>query len=143
MTGIILDTCVISEPKRLQPSRMVREWLDQQNLDSLFITSTVVAELASGIERMPAGRRRADHLLWLGGLIRVEFAGRILVFDTETALIYGRLTAAAFAQGRPPNMGDAQIAAAAAHAGMVVATRDVTDFEPFGIPIVNPWVRQS
>jgi predicted nucleic acid-binding protein len=59
--------------------------------------------------------------------------------DIEAALILGRLVSHASAQGRRPDMADAQIAAVAARERMAVATRDVTDFEPFAVPLVNPW----
>lgn len=139
MNGIVLDTNVISEPKRPRPDPAVRAWFERQDVERLFLTSTVVCELAEGIERMPPGRKRLDFEAWLRGLIEVDFAGRILAFGVDAALIFGRLVAGAYATGRPPRMGDAQIAAVAAENGMAVATRDVGDFESLGVPIINPW----
>jgi predicted nucleic acid-binding protein len=45
----------------------------------------------------------------------------------------------ALAQGRTPKVADAQIAAVAWREGMVVATRDVADFEALQVSVVNPW----
>ena len=111
MNGIILDTNVVSEPERPAPDPKVRSWFAAQDVDRLYLTTTVLAELAVGIERLPPGRRRTDFRRWLEALVRENFAGRILVFDVTAALIYGKLVAAALARGRPPTVGDAQIAA--------------------------------
>jgi toxin FitB len=53
--GIVLDANVISEPKRAIPDPHVVAWYARQPADDLYLTSTVVAELAFGIELIPAG----------------------------------------------------------------------------------------
>jgi predicted nucleic acid-binding protein len=141
--GIILDTNVVSEPTRRQADQRVCAWFEIHRGTHLYLTSTVIAEVAQGIERLPVGRRRSDLERWLDALIGDTFAGRILAFDVEAALIYGKLVANARAQGRPPKMGDAQIAAIAWRDGMAVATRDVDDFEALQVPVVNPWADGS
>jgi len=139
MSGIILDTNVVSEPKRPSPDPEVRAWFESQDVARLYLTTTVIGELAVGIERMPAGRRRTDFRRWLDALITEDFFGRILTFDIEAALIYGKLVADALARGRPPTVGDAQIAAVARRERMAVASRDVRDFEALDVPIIDPW----
>ena len=139
MNGIILDTNVISEPRRPQPSPKVRAWFEAQDVERLHLTATVIGELSIGIERIPKGRRRVDFERWLEALIAEDFAGRILSFDAAAALIYGKLVADAMAHGRQPTVGDAQIAAVARRDGMAVATRDVAGFEPLAVAIVDPW----
>ena len=113
MSGIILDANVVSEPRRPSPDPNVRAWFEAQEVERLYLTTTVLGELAVGIERMPAGRRRADLRRWLHSLISEDFAGRILAFDIEAALIYGKVVAEALARGWPPTVSDAQIAAVA------------------------------
>jgi toxin FitB len=108
-------------------------------VERLYLTATVVGELSTGIERIPNGRCRTDFERWLEALIAEDFAGRILVFDAAAALIYGKLVAHAMAHGRQPTVGDAQIAAVARRDGMTVATRDVADFEPLAVTVVDPW----
>jgi predicted nucleic acid-binding protein len=139
VTRFVLDTCVISERNRPRPDAGVADWVQAQQLEHLFLTSIVVGELAEGVERMPSGRRRNVYSQWLDRMINVEFDGRVLAFDTLAARQYGRMVAASFRKGRPPDMGDAQIAAVAAVHGMTIVTRDVGGFEPFGVPLVNPW----
>jgi hypothetical protein len=139
MSGIVLDTNVVSEPRRPVPDPKVRAWFAAQDPQQLYLTTTVVAELTVGIERLPAGRRRAGFRRWLDALIAEDFAGRILMFDVEAALIYGKVVAEALARGRPPTVGDAQIAAVARRHGMAVASRDVSGFEPLEVAVVDPW----
>ena len=139
MSGIILDTNVVSEPKRPSPDPKVRAWFESEDVERLYLTMTVIGELAVGIERLPAGRRRTDFRCWLDALITEDFSGRILTFDVEAALIYGRIVADALARGRAPTVGDAQIAAVARRERMAVASRDVRDFETLDVPIIDPW----
>ena len=139
MNGIVVDTCVVSEPAKPRPDENVCLWFLRQTPSTLFIASTVLAELAVGIFRLPPGARRSRHESWLADVANADFAGRILPFDEAAALTYGRITALSYAQGRPPDLGDAQIAAVALLHDMAVATRDVAGFEPFGVPLVNPW----
>lgn len=139
MSRIVLDTNVVSEIRLAAPSAAVGDWFARQTSDSLFLTATVVGELASGIEALPAGRRRSLLELWFENLLEADFRGRVLDYGVAAARRYGVLIAGAKAQGRPPAISDAQIAAVAAVHGMSIATRDISDFAAFGIPLVNPW----
>jgi predicted nucleic acid-binding protein len=139
LVGIVLDTNLVSEPKRPTPDANVVAWYARQPADSLYLTSTVVAELAFGIELLPAGRRRHNFEAWLSERVLRLFEGRILPFDVEDALLCGRLLAAARHQGRPARVGDAEIAAVAIRHGFTLATRNTADFALFGVPLVNPW----
>jgi toxin FitB len=114
-------------------------WLARQDVEWLYLTATVVGELAHGIAILPGGRRRERFEAWLLELVRERFAGRILSFDSEAALLFGQILAVARAMGRPTDAGDAQVAAVAQLHNMAVATRDVGDFEPLGVAVINPW----
>jgi predicted nucleic acid-binding protein len=94
MNGIDLDTNVIAEPRRPTPDPKVRAWFEVQEIERLYLTATVIGELAAGIERVPKGRRRVDFERWLQALV-VEDFGRVLAFDVKTALLYGKLVAGA------------------------------------------------
>jgi toxin FitB len=139
VTGIVLDTNVISEPRRPSPEPAVMSWLARQTLERLYLTATVVGELAHGIAILPSGRRRSRFEAWLLEVVRDRFAGRVLPFDGEAALLFGQILAAARAGGRPVDAGDAQIAAVAELHGMMIATRNVADFANLGVAVVNPW----
>ncbi len=139
MNRVILDTNVVSETARPRPSGAVAAWFAAQANEHLFLTATVVGELAFGAAKLPAGRRRAALEAWLQELLRDQFAERVLPYDTEAALLYGTLVAEGRSRGREPRISDTQIAAVAKVHDMAVATRNVADFEPFGVAVINPW----
>ena len=139
MSRVILDTNVVSETARRQPSDLVAAWFAAQTKEHLFLTATVLGELAFGTAKLPGGRRRSALEAWLHELLEDQFAERVLSYDAPAALIYGELVATARARGREPKLSDAQIAAVAKRHDMAVATRDVGDFEPLGVTVINPW----
>lgn len=58
-------------------------WYARQPVDNLYLTITVVADLAVGIGLLPAGRRRRSFEAWLSERVLRRFDGRILPFDVE------------------------------------------------------------
>lgn len=135
MSAVLFDTNVVSELVRPRPDANVVAFVRAQS--EPFISVITIHELIYGAERAPAARR-AKLLAWIAAL-RSQFAGRIVAVDEAIAAEAGRLRAAAEAQGRPTEAIDALIAACAAARGATVATRNRGDFEPMGVPIINPW----
>jgi hypothetical protein len=138
---IILDTNVVSEPLRPTGDSRVLNWLDQQDIETLYLTAVTVAELRFGIAARPSGKRRhrledefERHILSL-------FEGRILPFDEAVTTAYAEIRAKARSTGKAIWVADAFIAAIATHHGFTIATRDVTPFKFAGIPVINPWDR--
>ena len=72
-------------------------------------------------------------------MLREDFEGRILPFDSAAARAYAEIAATRRAAARPINHADCQIAAIALSREASVATRDVDDFEGTGIEVINPW----
>jgi toxin FitB len=136
---IILDTNVVSEPKRARSDAKVMAWFERRAADQLYITSTTVAELAFGIEMMPPGGRRRGFETWLRETVMQAFQRRILAFEQEDALLYGCLMAKARRAGRPAWVADAQIAATALRHSLAIATRNTDDFILFDAPLIDPW----
>jgi predicted nucleic acid-binding protein len=85
--------------------------------------------------------RRAKLLSWIGK-IKADFAGRMMPIDDAVAERSGRLRALAAAQGRPATVVDSLIAASAQASGLTLVTRNTTDFEPFGIRLLDPWAEK-
>ena len=135
---ILLDTNVISEAMKPAPERAVRDWLDAQAAETLFLSSVTIAELSFGIAALPKGRRKDNLIAALEGLLAL-FAARILPFDTAAAQRYGELAAKARIAGRGFPTPDGYIAAIAATQGFVVATRDASAFAAAGLKVINPW----
>lgn len=53
---IVLDTNVVSEAMKPEPDPAVRDWLDEQVAQTLYLTSVTIAELLFGIGALAAGK---------------------------------------------------------------------------------------
>ncbi|MFN3932552.1 MAG: type II toxin-antitoxin system VapC family toxin [Brevundimonas sp.] len=134
----LLDTNVISEPKRARPDEGVIGWLGDQLLSDLHISVITVGELRRGIVRLEPGRRRDDLDFWLADLI-LRYGERILPVDLDVTERWAALAETARAAGRPSQMTDELIAATAHVHGLTVVTRNVRHFEPSGCRVLSPW----
>lgn len=137
----LLDTCVLSECTRRQPDPRVLAWLDAAAPGNDFYVSAVtIGEIAEGIESLPDGDSRKQRLAaWFETDILDAYRARIVDFDREAALAWGRIKAATNRAGHVRPDLDAQIAAIALAHGMTVATRNVEDMAHTGVPVVNPF----
>lgn len=136
---IVLDTNVVSEAMKPEPDPAVRDWLDEQVAETLYISSVTVAELLFGIGTMPNGRRKQKLATTLDGMLPL-FDGRILAFDTDAARHYAELAVAARKAGKGFPTPDGYIAAIATAYGFTVATRDASAFDAAGVPVIDPWM---
>lgn len=134
----ILDTNVVSEALRNPPDPAFIRWIDDQDRESLYLTTITVAELLFGVEQLPSGRRRQTLEASINLLIE-RFDPRILPFDKPAAAAFASISARRRALGRPIASADAMIAAIALTQQAAVATRDTAGFEHCGLRIVNPW----
>lgn len=140
---ILLDTNVISELLRDKPDPGVLTWLRAFPRSEFWTTSIVIAELLSGIELMPAGRRLATLRQAIEEMIVEDFRGQILTFNLPAARHYAQILAARRRLGRPIREMDAQIAAIARVHGATLATRNEMDFAACDLAVVNPWDRKA
>ena len=136
---IVLDTNVVSELVVPRPAGAVIEWIFDQAAYGVYLTSISEAELLYGIAVMPMGKRRERLLGAVEGMLREDFAGRVLPFDRKAARAYAVVASSRRAAGRRIDPADCQIAAIARSLGASVATRNVRDFEECGIDVINPW----
>jgi len=139
LSGFLIDTNVVSESMRPEMDPRVAAWITRQLPTDIFLSTTTVAELRAGIERLPSSRKRRSLDDWCNRLVNEMFLGQVLSFDLAAALAYGEVVAKARRTGRPAHVADAQIAAVASVHGLAVATRDIADFDGFGIALVNPF----
>jgi toxin FitB len=135
---ILLDTNVVSEAMKTAPHPSVRDWLDAQAAETLFLSSITVAELLFGIGALPAGKRKDTLAAALDDVLDL-FAARILPFDTEAARRYADLGVKARAAGKDLPTADGYIAAITAAHGFAVASRDTGAFTAAGLTVINPW----
>lgn len=136
---ILLDTNVVSEPLRLKPDLAVVAWLDEQVIETLFLSTISVTEMRYGIVVLPRGKMRERLRTSLDERILPLFEGRILPFDLAAAEICAELRARARGLGEGVGAADGFIAAIAAARGLTVATRDTQPYEAMGVDVINPW----
>jgi predicted nucleic acid-binding protein len=135
----ILDTNVVAELRKVRAGKAdlnVATWSESVNAADLFVSAITIMELELGvlsIERKDA-IQGAKLRAWLEQHVLPEFSGRTLPVDTAVALRCARLHV-------PDKRGerDALIAATALVHGMTVVTRNVADFQPTTVAILNPW----
>lgn len=135
---ILQDTCVVSEAIRPQPSRNVLQWLESLPEYQVYLPVPALGELEKGIHLLQEGEKRSALRLWIEQL-RERFRGRIVPFDEETAIVWGKLAARFEKSGRRLPVIDGMLAALALRHSALFATRNVTDFQGTGVEIVNPW----
>jgi hypothetical protein len=134
----LLDTSVVSELPKPRANRVVVQFAERIDLSETFLSAITVGELRRGTFLLPQGKRRSTLEDWIDGLVD-RFTDNILPVTMETCEVWAELSASAQQRGRTISMADGLIAATAIQHGMRVVTRNVKDFEPTGVLIVNPW----
>jgi predicted nucleic acid-binding protein len=138
VTRYLLDTNIISNVVKPQPSESLVAWLAAQRDEDLFIASLTLAEVRRGILEKPHGKKRAVLDAWFSGPEGPQalFAGRILPFDARASLIWARLMTEGKAAGRSRSALDMIIAAVAGANECLIVTDNEKDFA--GLQTVNP-----
>jgi len=135
----LLDTCVISEFVKAQPAPGLIAWLRDSNEDQMAISVASIAEIQSGIARLPASERRNKLEDWLHQDLIPRFEPRILPVDLQTALAWGAAMGWAKRAGRPVPQIDALLASVCRTRNLLLVTRNVKDFEKLEVELLNPW----
>ena len=138
MTRYLLDTNVISNITKLDPSESLLEWMGVQSDGDLFISSLTVAEIRRGILDKPKGKKRERLEAWFAGPEGPQslFKGRILPFDEKAALVWARLMSKGRAAGKPISDLDMIVAAVAEANECVIVTDNEKHFS--GRDVLNP-----
>jgi toxin FitB len=142
VTRYLLDTNILSNLTKPEPSQRLLDWFSEREDGELFVASMTVAEIRRGILEKPAGKKRAALEAWFvgGDGLLAQFAGRVLPFDQKAGMIWASLMAEGKAAGRTRGAVDTIIAAVAMANDCVVVTDNETHF--WGVELINP-IRMS
>ncbi|QXX74504.1 type II toxin-antitoxin system VapC family toxin [Methylovirgula sp. HY1] len=139
MTGLLLDTNILSELRRPKPEPKVVAFVAAQPLDLLFVSAVTFAEIRFGIERVGDAARRAELNDWLAHKVRPMFEQRVLPV-TEDIMFKWRLLVEEGRKARHTySQPDLIIAATALQHGLTIVSRDTSDYERARVPVINPW----
>ena len=133
--NFLLDTNVISEPRRQRRDPRVVAWFESVDLEDLHISVLTLGELIKGEARLAQRDAVQATALrqWLDAT-RFNYADRIIPVDREIAEAWGQLDAK-----RPLPVIDGLLAATALVHDMTFATRDTRDIAGTGVRTINPW----
>lgn len=140
----LLDTNILSVgapgPREAPPA--LTGWMEA-NSDHLFVSTITVAEIRSGIakmERTGANAKAQRISEWLELVLHL-YDERVLPFDIDAAEVAGVFMDTARAKGHSPGFADLAIASIASSRGLTLLTRNVKDFAPLSLHVVNPFER--
>ncbi len=137
--GYLLDTCVISELIKAEPSQKVMEWIDGQDEEKLHLSVITLGEIEKGISKLAEGRKKIQLQAWLADELMERFSGRIFGITTEVARCWGTMLGESAKNGRSLPVVDALIAATAIINGLIVVTRNTADMSGSGATLPDPW----
>ena len=133
----LIDTNIISEMSKHEPSKKVTVWLKNIPETNLFMSVVSVGEIIFGISKLNDKTRKAKLYTWFERVVSEGFDGRILEIDIEVMRVWGEMSAKL---PRTLPIQDTLIAATAITNNLTIASRNIKDFKDIaGLPVLNPW----
>jgi predicted nucleic acid-binding protein len=133
----LIDTNVVSELRKPKPHGGVVQWIQEAADADLHVSAVTIGEIQAGIEltREQDPAKAAELQRWLG---QVAASFNVVPMDAAAFQEWARL------MHRRSNTlyEDAMIAATARLHGFTVVTRNVADFKPFKVDVLNPFTTQ-
>jgi len=133
----LLDTNVISalrRPDKADP--LLRKWAASVPVSRFYLSVISVLEIEHGVLLKIRKDKKQGAVLraWVDDEVLPRFEGRILSIDVDVTLQCAKLHVP-----NPQSERDALIAATALVHKLTVVTRNVNDFLPTGVQVLNPW----
>lgn len=138
--SFLIDTNVVSEARKIAGNAGVARWMSATPPSERHISALTVGEIARGIVRL---RRRNDgeqarvYESWLLDVVE-QFGPRIIPITVDIAMGWGEQD-----PRRPSSIVDGLIGATAKVRGWTLVTRNTSDFEHLGVPLVNPFSEET
>jgi hypothetical protein len=134
----LIDSVTLSELRKRERDPKVVAWFERRRTTELFLSVISIGEMERGIARQRATDPVfADALaVWLDRVL-ILYDERVVPFDLRTARRWGALSAAL-----GNDSADLMIAATALEHGLTIVTRNVSDFEPTGVAVLDPFGRR-
>ena len=134
----LLDTNVVSELRKNRPHGGVVAWLESLDDAQLYLSAVTLGEIQAGIElaREQDPEKASEIEAWLELLTG---AYNVLPMDAASFRAWARL----MHRMSDTLYEDAMIAATAKVHGLIVATRNVADFNALGVTVFNPFAPPS
>jgi toxin FitB len=137
--SFLIDTNVISEITKPHPDPKVVAFLHETDEDRLFISVITLGELRRGVALKAEGKSKSALDSWLRADLPERFSGRIVDITAAVADEWGELMGNAKRRGIALHAMDGFLAATARSHDKTLVTRNVKDFAPFGLRLLNPW----
>lgn len=133
----LIDTVTLSELRKRDRASSVVTWFERQRAADLFLSVISIGEIERGIARQRATDPAFAAALaaWLDRVLTL-YGERVIPFDLRAARRWGTLSASL-----GNDSADLMIAATALENGLTVVTRNVSDFQPTGVAVVDPFSR--
>lgn len=128
MNGWLLGTNILSELRRPRPERKVLAFVASQPLDLFHVSVATLAEIRFGIELVADPGRRSELMDWLTHKVRPMFARRSLDVTEDIMLKWRLMVEEGRKSGHTFSQPDLIIAATAQHHGLIVVSRDISEY---------------
>ena len=133
----LLDTNVLSEIRKPNGNARVKTFVNSLREEDIFISVISIGEIGYGIEKLPAGPKKTELIIWLTQKLPERFGNRIISLDADIMAEWGKLHAQT-AKTLP--VFDSLIAASAITRRLTIVTRNTKDFDKIkGLNLLNPW----
>lgn len=138
MARYLLDTNVVSELCRSEPSQILVARIEKHRRDSC-LGAPVWHELLLGCRLLEAGSKRRSTLeAFLSGVVALL---PVLPYDERAADQHATERARLQKAGRTPTFGDGQIAAICQVNDLILVTRNAADFQGYSDLRIENWWR--
>jgi len=127
----LIDTNIISEIMKRAPDKHVYEWFSK--LEEIYFSVVTVEEIYFGLSR----KSLVQKLAWFQQFSADK--ATILGITDNISFWSGEKRGGLSAEGKIVTMADSLIAATAHEHGLILATRNVKDFQHYGIALLNPF----